>query len=1263
MKQFLTSLLLGGALGAAPTAQDYPPWDAADSRANVHIGMLARLTRLSCGPVEYVTQRLAIHHVNTRNSSLSPAIAGLDDNFYLSYDMFDSNGNGIVTTTRGLEMLGVTNDVPSVTKEAKVLIGPWSSDPTIKSNPVFGIFGVPQIGWAATNAKLSNTNEHPYYYRTVPPDSFGMAEMVRFVAALLPGKDVHILYSDGGFQKAQAMDFVSSWATTFTSATDPELLSWKFKPSGEGGAAIKDDETSKAEVQNALNSIKKSESRVCVLFVMGDEGNDVIDMINANGMIAEGYVWMGTDGIGTMYIPPERASLYKGVLAFQALSSSLRTPAFAEMWARELPTMNIPEFNTHQICGSGMTDLCKDNDDFTWYDSGMTKTDGTTRAAPGGTEDEHRTKLQCVGYTPFAYDAIVAAAVAIDKAIKTKVAAGMAAAAAASAITGKDIAAELGTIGESDNLVGLAAGKLWFNDEHWRPVPMEILNFDGVSGSGRRVAEVHGGTTYWCDSTIADSQTPGYCDGSTNGKALAVWSDGSVGFENLPTGAPPVIVCADNQVVINDQCDFCPAGEYPSVGSNGKKSCTAAPAGTYASGEMADPLPCAAGKYSARGQASCDPCPAGEVSSSGSAECTKCAPGMFQAKEEQATCERCPIGQWTSQLGSVACVECDSGLTTLESGTTEEAMCGCPAGFFLADGAGKCAPCYEGFICPFGASEEATANSSAITSSRVAVLVQPGYHALKKDPMTAYLCTDYFGCGAPPSAEGSGIDCAQDNYKTNQNDERCGRPVGTCTDQFRDAESAACGICLDGYYRDGTGKCVDCGAASSAPLILVLLVGAGIVPAVYKMSGTSSGAEATSLLATGMALGMLVSLMQIVGTTQNLTLPWSEEVAKALAVFSVIMLDVSFLKADCVASSRAEAYMGSWIAPYYVIATAAVIWALCKVAGKPLVGNRMISSAGQVVQALYITFVTIALRPLVCYSHPSERAEQSSVQTMPSVLCGSDEHTPLVALGVLSTLFVSGGFFALCVYANMVAKRKSAEADGAVFLARFRFLFYRFQTTHWYWGTALQLRSGLLSFVPIFAANNGALQIVLVTIILALYLALVCAAMPWKTDMLNFVDVAVTLLLLCFAAQSTAMSYPSQEVYDSLSVGVLVTLTLASLVALVAIVQGFHTLAKGGAKMNVAAVPEAQAKQLAADWEAIGAVLDKSAANDVMEGLTRQDARLAAQCIDMLKHEVYLRTGKSVKTGSKQYRISKHSGSTSLQKKAVAAEAAGETAA
>jgi len=71
--------------------------------------------------------------------------------------------------------------------------------------------------------------------------------------------------------------------------------------------------------------------------------------------------------------------------------------------------------------------------------------------------------------------------------------------------------------------------------------------------------------------------------------------------------------------------------------------------------------------------------------------------------------------------------------------------------------------------------------------------------------------------------------------------------------------------------------------------------------------------------------------------------------------------------------------------------------------------------------------------------------EQSSVQTMPSVLCGSDDHTPLVALGVLSTLFISGGFFALCMYANIVAKQRSADADGSVFLARFRFLFYRFQ--------------------------------------------------------------------------------------------------------------------------------------------------------------------------------------------------------------------------
>jgi len=554
MKQFLTSLVLGGALGAAPTPQDYPPWDENDTRPNVHIGMLARLTKYSCGPIEYVAKRMAVHHVNTRNSTLAPAINNLQNPFYLSYDMFDSNGNGLVATRGGLEMLGVTNEFAGVTKEAKVLVGPLSSDTTLKCNPVLGIFGVPQIGWAATNALLSNVEEYPYYFRPVPPDSFAMSEMVKFMATLLPGKSVHILYSDGGYQKAQAMDFVNSWGTTFTQAGDPKINSWKFKPAGEAGMSIKGDATATAEVQNALNEIKVSDTRICVLFVISAEGGDVQDMIVENGMLTKGYLWLGTDGIGAEYIPPQRARLYKGVLAFQALDSSIRSPMFAKHWADEVPTMSLPEFDTFERCGKTMRDKCKDNDDFTWYDRGMTNK-GTAREVPSGKlEDESRTKLQCVGYTAFAYDAIISSAIAIDRAITAK-------GGNAASITGMDIADQFKLMKESDGNMGLSPGKLFFNDEHWRPLPMQVLNFDGLNGAPFRVAEVHAGVTVWCDHlTITDSSAAGYCDGSTDGKGSVVWSDGSVGFANLPSGAPPQVTCEANQVIINDQCDLCPGG-------------------------------------------------------------------------------------------------------------------------------------------------------------------------------------------------------------------------------------------------------------------------------------------------------------------------------------------------------------------------------------------------------------------------------------------------------------------------------------------------------------------------------------------------------------------------------------------------------------------------------------------------------------------------------------------------------------------------------
>jgi len=695
------------------------------------------------------------------------------------------------------------------------------------------------------------------------------------------------------------------------------------------------------------------------------------------------------------------------------------------------------------------------------------------------------------------------------------------------------------------------------------------------------------------------------------------------------------VSCGPGQYVDQGECRRCSPGQFPKRVA-GVWQCGIAPAGTFADGYMDEPERCPAGSVSSMGQASCDPC----------------RPGSFSAAEgDAAQCARCPIGTYASALNSTQCTPCPAEIpATLESGSTGEDQCGCPAGSFLHLQEERCVECYEGYICPFGAAEVASMNATVVTPSRVPLLVQPGYHATVAEPMVAYLCTDYVGCGAGETEE---VDCSDDNFKTFKTDQRCGRPIGVCTDQLRDASAPACGICLEGYFRDSSGRCTECGAASAGPFILTLMVGAGIVPVVYKTTSSSAGAEATALLATGMSFGMLVSMMQVVASAQDLSIPWSEEVKQVIAVFAVVMLDVSFLKTDCVASTRFQAYFGSWVAPYYVVGTTLLIWALFKLIRKPLITARLLSSTGQVFQALYITFVMIALRPLTCFGHPSERATQASVATMPSVLCGSSEHANMVVLGLASTIFVSGGFFSLCTWANWNAKTKSRDVGGATFLARFRFLFYRFQAPYWYWGSVLQCRSLLLSFVPLIASDTGALQIVLMTIILALYVALACSAMPWKTDVLNAVDISVSVLLLCFTSLATGISYPSSDVYDSLSSGMIVTLGGASLVAFSAVAQAIYMLAKRGTGAKVASVREAEAMALAKDWSAIASAME-TCTHDVMEGLTRQDARLTAMVINLLKDEVTLRTGKPVHTGSKQYRISKIvANSGSIQKKAV----------
>ena len=150
--------------------------------------------------------------------------------------------------------------------------------------------------------------------------------------------------------------------------------------------------------------------------------------------------------------------------------------------------------------------------------------------------------------------------------------------------------------------------------------------------------------------------------------------------------------------------------------------------------------------------------------------------------------------------------------------------------------------------------------------------------------------------------------------------------------------------------------------------------------------------------------------------------------------------------------------------------------------------------ADLLLQVSFSTMSTIALAPLMCYSHPNGK---QSLLKYPNIICGSGEHGFMLAVGI--TLLVLGvfGFLALCTWAAIrVPSWSASELHHRV--RCFRFLVFRFRLDSWWMGVPLLCRGPLISLPIVLFTDFQAIQSILVTTILCAFLVTQCLAWPWK---------------------------------------------------------------------------------------------------------------------------------------------------------------------
>eukprot|EP00438_Fugacium_kawagutii_P006372 Skav220759 [mRNA] locus=scaffold2521:70811:72156:+ [translate_table: standard] len=194
-------------------------------------------------------------------------------------------------------------------------------------------------------------------------------------------------------------------------------------------------------------------------------------------------------------------------------------------------------------------------------------------------------------------------------------------------------------------------------------------------------------------------------------------------------------------------------------------------------------------------------------------------------------------------------------------------------------------------------------------------------------------------------------------------------------------------------------------------------------------------AKATVLFATTASFGMLVMSMQNLGLVGMMTVEWPDSLKGLFSVCQFLLLDIDSYGFSCVAGRSSEVVDDCQNEPVRYLLSAlifpiGVVWLALGCAVSRIFPKKyhwevpkVVSTMGAFLQVGFSTMSATALAPMMCYQHPNGLR---SILKYPGVICGSDEHSTMLAIAwVLLVVFVFG-FVALCAYSVYMVIRLQA---------------------------------------------------------------------------------------------------------------------------------------------------------------------------------------------------------------------------------------------
>lgn len=528
----------------------------------------------------------------------------------------------------------------------------------------------------------------------------------------------------------------------------------------------------------------------------------------------------------------------------------------------------------------------------------------------------------------------------------------------------------------------------------------------------------------------------------------------------------------------------------------------------------------------------CLPCGSGSFQASGAATlCNRCPVGAYQNETASLSCNRCPVGAYQDVEGGSLCKMCPPGTSTRLLGSVSISDCGCEAGSIniAKSGTFECVRCMSGLDCPFSSTLEDLKSGQSSNGPDFVPRIRKGYYTTLEEPLEVLQCRPESSC--PGGAPG-----------------RCNKNlVGTL-----------CAVCLEGETQTLTSSgCEECGAAVVGWLFVIPVV-MGFLVVAYYFTNLEVVTQATPFKAGVMTSAIAVSAMQALALVGLMSVKWPTTFQGVSSNVQIVLLDLDGMGLSCLSGSDplARYLMVMFIFP------AGLIWifmfwsftlALAKCVKwrwfrwfKPWKLHFTLNTAGLGMQLGYGTMAAVAMKPLMCYSHPNAR---QSLITYPNLFCGERAHSVLQVAGIsFLTIFVVG-FFVICSYAayNMPRWCTSGQRER---LQSFRFFMGNFRFDCYWFILIVLLRGFSFALAVVMGTNVPPAQTTLASLILTTYAILQSWMRPWKVPVVNATDMLVNagLLLLVNKAIQIDADVESQFA-ETFCIGLLLMILVSIIVA------------------------------------------------------------------------------------------------------------------